>query len=222
MKLDQPITAVLFDFDGVLADTAPDIISAMIFALQQAGLPQIPADQLAAFVGGGTDPIVMRSLQALGVSEHFDRVWPLFLQRYHERFCEETQLYPGVRNILQALHARGYRLAIVTNKPEQLAWKILDPFEASAYFEIIIGPGLAARPKPHPEPILLALQRLDIPAPQALMVGDSPGDIQAGKAAGVRTCAVAYGYGRAADLAALVPDYTIDNPGQLITILEKE
>lgn len=209
------VETIIFDLDGVLIDSGRDIAAAANYTLAVLGLELLPADLVASYIGGGAEPLLRRCLGARS-PELFDQALPLFKRRYAEYCVVETVLYEGVAELLAGCRAEGIRMAIATNKSEVTTARILEAFGISAYFEAVVGPERVARRKPDPEALQIILAALGAAACSTIMVGDTGGDILAGKNAGCLTCGVTYGFGTAEEIAAANPDLIIHRPGELL------
>lgn len=209
------VDLVIFDFDGTLVDASPDIANAANYTLRQFGLTELSLPVITGYIGGGAE-VLMRRCLAERAEELIARALPVFQQRYGEYAFVESSLYPGADHTVAALHAAGKTLAIATQKTTALTEYILDCLHLRQYFSLVIGIDLVTRRKPDPEAVLRVLSGVSIPAGRALMVGDTTADLQAAHAAGVRSCAVTYGYGAPADLAALQPALTIASLPELL------
>jgi phosphoglycolate phosphatase len=212
------VDVVIFDFDGVLADTGPDIASAMNFVLREFNLPQLPAEKIISFIGRGAGALVLDSLGEENAGL-LDRALPMFLERYSRYYLVDTCLYPGVKETIQSLHRSGVVMAIATQKAEPITHAILDGLSIGSYISMVVGPESITHRKPHPESVLRVIEAFQADPRRVLMVGDMPTDIQAGKAAGVLTCAVTYGLGQRAALEASTPDFIIDEMRGLLECL---
>jgi phosphoglycolate phosphatase len=195
------LSAVLFDLDGTLVDTAPDLIGALDELRAAAGLPPI-GDRLPPAVAarGG------RGLLALGFPEDpqaAEQRLPEYLRCYRARLLRASRPYPGIPALLEELTERGVALALVTNKPEELARELIEGLGWQRCFAALIGGDSLAVRKPDPAPLLEALARMEQEPERAAMVGDDRRDIEAGRRAGCRlTLAAAYGYIEATDCAS--------------------
>ncbi len=234
------IEAVVFDFDGVIADTAADIACATNAALEHFGYQPLPQEQIILFVGGGADQLLRRSIDAsLEVSPQampegqapFEELYAWYVNYYRQHCVERTALYPGVQDLLDFLCIREIPCAIVSNKPHEITEAILGRMELHRYFASVIGPEQTSRIKPDPEGLVLALRHInegrqkagkpEILPENVLMVGDSHTDIEAGRNAGTKTCAVSGGYGDKGRLAASRADLSIQTTCQLIAHLQQ-
>ncbi len=213
------IETIIWDFDGVLADTWKDIANATNFVMESLGRAQIPPGVIAGYIGGGAEPLLRQCL-ADRAEELLPQALPLFAQRYREYGCVETALYPGVREFLGKCRQAGYRMAINTNKFETLTQEILRRMDIQDYFQVMIGLESIKRKKPDPESVNVILERMGTPPAQALMVGDTWMDIGAGKAAGTVTCGVTYGYGKPGELEEAKPDFIVNRLEEMLDNIE--
>lgn len=210
-------TTIVFDLDGTLLDTAPDVHLCSNLALRAMGLPEISLAQARASIGPGPDNFARVTLGEQHM-HRFGEFIALFRQLYQERCLIQTRPFSGVVELLERL--QGYQLAIATNKPGLYTRRILAGLALARYFAVVICPEEVAHLKPHPEMILTAMARTRATASTTLVVGDTDNDIHAGKAAGARTCAVTWGYGPRATLEALLPDFVIAKPAELLELLD--
>ena len=203
------IKAVIFDFDGVVADTARDIVASVQAAQRQYHTAVLDYDTILSYVGHGAKYLIDRSMAALGKAALADALeW--YKQYYAAHPCDGTRLYPGFRELLDALSHNGIKLSVVSNKPEAITELIVRKLEIADYFTKVVGPESVTRMKPDPEGLKLCLDAMGISEPaEALMAGDSNTDIIAGKAAGMKTCAVLYGYGDPVKLKAENADISV-------------
>lgn len=205
---------IIFDFDGVLADTGPDIANAANYVLKQLNLPELPPKTIIGFIGGGAEPLVR---QCLGnrAGDLFDEALSLFKKRYSEYPFVDTAAYPGVPEILEHYHAAGKTMAIATNKTEAVTRKILEGLHLAAYFQVIVGPDSITHRKPHPEALNRIIAQVGGLPAKTVMMGDTEADILAGQAAGVLTGGVTYGYGSPEEIQKARPDFLIDQIAEL-------
>lgn len=203
-----PTGLVVFDFDGVLVDTADDIGAAANVVLERYGMPAASAERVRASIGGGAEVLIRRLLPDAN-EDTLRQAVALFKSTYTGAYDVHTALYPGTADVLARLCGASKAMAIVTNKMEALTRGLIAGLGVERYFELVVGPESVTRRKPDPEAVVLILSRLGLPAERALMVGDTAGDILAGRAAGTRTCGVLYGYGTRAEIEAAAPDHVI-------------
>ncbi|NYT65628.1 phosphoglycolate phosphatase [Alcaligenaceae bacterium] len=202
--------AVLFDLDGTLVDTIPDIIQATNAMREQLGLVALDDATITAYVGRGTEDLVLRALshnmpnaptQAL-----FDQGLTLFKQCYHEVNGKQSVLFDGVLEGLHAFASTGARLAIVTNKQTAFTLPLLQKMGLADYFEVVVCGDTCANKKPDPMPLLHACEALGVNPTQALMVGDSVNDALAARAADIAVLILPYGYNEGQDVRNLEVD----------------
>lgn len=213
------IEAVVFDLDGTLVDSVPDIAAALNAALAFAGLTTLSVANVAAMVGNGSQVLVERAIAAAGGGEPDARssaaVHDAFLAAYDAEPCRYSVLYPGALDVLSELRAQGVGLGICTNKPEQITGAVLDSLGITGLFGCVLG-GSARHPlKPEADMLLQVLHGLDAVPGRSVMVGDSAADAGTAKAAGSRLILLEHGYSRGADLRSLEADDVVPGFAQL-------
>jgi 2-phosphoglycolate phosphatase len=212
------VRAVLFDLDGTLADTAPDLGGAVNRMRMRRGLEPLPIERLRPVASAGA-----RGMLGVGFSMRpdMDGYEPLreeFLAEYEAALDRDTVLFDGVADCLAALDARGLRWGVVTNKATRFTGPVLAGLGLTA--DVVICGDTTPHAKPHPAPLLEACQRLGVAAGEAIYVGDDLRDVQAARAAGMPSVAAGYGYlGESPDLAAWGADAVIDTPMALLELL---
>src|ERR1044071_8063196 len=202
----------MFDLDGTLADTGPDLASSVNFTRGQFNLTSLAAQSVYRHIGRGVDHLLKHAIPELG-QNHFEEVRDVFLRHYEEHLLDQTALYPGIRKALDDFSNK--RRAVVSNKFHRLAVKLLAGLGVENCFDAILGGDSAAEKKPDPALLNAALKQFRLPAARAVMVGDGDIDIEAGRRAGVMTCGVTYGLGDKLELIAARPDVLIDQPTEL-------
>lgn len=211
----QP-TAV-FDLDGTLVDSAPDLHAALDRLIAAHGLPGFARDEVVAMIGDGAKVLVERALLARGLPFQ-QQVLESFLEDYGAHAAVETAPFPGIRETLQSLIQDGWRLAVCTNKPVAPAIALLRELGLADCFATIGGGDSYPTRKPHPDHLLATLRDAGGRAEDAVMIGDHHNDMAAAKAAGVRAIFVGWGYG-AVTMAAGAP--VAATPGELSALLAK-
>ena len=193
----MPDRAVIFDLDGTLVDTAPDLMRATNHVLEGLGRRHITMEEVRSFVGHGARALLTRGLSATGgLPENYD-VEPdyrRFVDYYAANIAEGSAPFPGLTRLLDRLKAEGFGLGVCTNKLEGLSVQLLDALGLSRYFGAVVGPDTLGIAKPDPRPFREAVARLGLVAPRAIMVGDSETDILTARNAGVPVIAVPFGY----------------------------
>jgi phosphoglycolate phosphatase len=214
------IRAVLFDLDGTLADTAPDLGGALNRLLAEIGAPQVPLEVARPLTSSGARGMLKAGL---GITPEDTRYEPLkqrFLQLYEQHICVGTRLFDGIDALLDTLDAQGTPWGIVTNKMERFTFPLLRELRLDTRTRCIVGGDTTPRAKPHPDPLLHAARVLACPPEACIYVGDDLRDIQAARAAGMASLAAAYGYlGEDADPTLWMADAVIDHPLEVLNHL---
>lgn len=214
------IKAAVFDLDGTLIDSAPDLLIAIEKTLLHFDVSPAPAEKILPGIAIGSDNMLMNAFEIAGktVSDaRFDEAFAWFVDYYAAHSLDETRLYPGVEEVLDVLHARRIKLAICTNKRMSLTTPILDGLGLSDKFPVVTGRDSYPVRKPDPLPLLGTLAQLDVAPGEALMIGDTATDIETAKAAGVSSVAVSFGYG--IDPQKLGADELIDRMVELLPLI---
>ncbi len=190
-------TALVFDLDGTLVDSAGDLTAALNEALREIGAKPLPVDAVRRMIGDGTPMLVARGLAAAGVpaDRHADRL-SRFLALYEADPIARTRPYPGVVETLALLREDGHRLAICTNKPQAATVAVLRGLGLDGLFAAIVGGDVLAVHKPDPRHLLGTLAALGVGPREAVMIGDNENDVSAAKGAGVPVIIMRYGYAR--------------------------
>lgn len=211
-------SAVVFDLDGTLADTAEDIRDALVTALARESLPPIDINSVRLMIGGGPRLLVERALDRLQVDTEHDLVTRLttsFHREYLAQGNRHSKLFSGVEGTLRTLHTAGIPVGLCSNKPDDLCRMLVRSFSLDEYFDEILGSGEDLPRKPDPAPLLRIIERLGVPPGDALYVGDSETDVITARNAGVPVMLVNYGYTvRAA--SQLGADAVIDSVADLV------
>ncbi|MBV6825728.1 phosphoglycolate phosphatase [Pseudomonas sp. PD9R] len=211
---------VMFDLDGTLIDSVPDLAAAVDNMLLKLGRKPAGIESVREWVGNGAPVLVRRALA--GSIDHSavddveaEHALEIFMQAYGESH-ELTVVYPGVRDTLKWLHKQGVEMALITNKPERFVAPLLDQMKIGRYFRLIIGGDTLPQKKPDPAALFFVMKMTNIPASQSLFVGDSRSDVLAAKAAGVKCVALSYGYNHGRPIAEESPTLVIDDLRKLI------
>jgi len=212
--------SVFFDLDGTLADTAPDLGAALNRLLQEEGRPPLPTSVLRPHVSAGSRGMLAAGFGIAPGEDGYVELQRRFLDHYAAALCVGTVLFPGMAELLDALDATRIPWGVVTNKPRRFTEPLLEALGLSHRAAAIVSGDSTPFAKPHPQPLLLACSQAGVAAAASLYVGDDRRDIEAGRAAGMRTVIAAYGYlGDAAELAAWQADATISHPRELLGLL---
>ena len=217
MRIDpRPRTrAVLFDLDGTLIDSAPDLAGAANDLRAVHGLPPLPYAQLRPMVGSGARGMVGVAFGVAPDDSRFDALRTAFLARYEQRLLQETAVFAAISPVLVALEAAGLPWGIVTNKHTRYAAPVVQGLQLRA--ATLVCGDTTPHAKPHPAPLLEAARRLGVAPSGCVYVGDDERDVQAGRGAGMRTLAAAWGYlGQNEPIANWNADAVISRPADLL------
>lgn len=210
--------AILFDLDGTLADTAPDLAAAVNLLRSARGLEITPYEVLRPTASAGARGMIGASFGLTPQDAGFDELKTGFFNNYEAAIAVHTTLFDGVAELLHGLQQAGLAWGIVTNKPSRFTDPLL-PLIGLAHAGCIISGDTTPHAKPHPEPLLEAARRLGLPPEQCWYVGDDLRDIQAGQAAGMATVACAWGYCGATEPAGWSADHLLTSPHELLALL---
>ena len=209
---------IVFDLDGTLIDTAPDLIATLNVLLGEEGVAALPLASARTMIGRGARALIARGFEAAGApadAATLDRLFERFIAHYRDNIAVRSRPFPGMIATLDALDAAGARLAVCTNKRTDLSVALLDALDLSRRFAAIVGADAAPAAKPDPRHLTLTIERAGGRVDRAVMVGDSASDLGAARAAGVPVVLVSFGYTDvpARDLGA---DVLIDRYDQLV------
>lgn len=213
-----PFAAVLFDLDGTLVDSASDITVAVNRMLVEEGLAEVDESLVRSWIGDGSGMLLETALAHTGAARTAEELLPRFMKHYGDSLLLSPQLYPGVRETLDALAAKGVTMAVCTNKPEPYVAPLLEELGIADAFAAVVGAGTLPERKPHPQPLLHLAGQFGLAPEQCLMVGDSPTDFNAARAAGMPVVLVSYGYPRGFDLHGAGALAVIDRFDQLLDL----
>lgn len=215
------LDAVFFDLDGTLADTAPDLGAALNHLRREAGLAALPAEKLRAHVSAGSRGLLAVGFGLVPTDAAYPELQQRFLDYYERHLCVATTLFAGMADLLDAFDERGIGWGIVTNKPDRYTVPLVDQLGLGQRAVAVVSGDTTAHAKPHPEPLLHACRLARVEPTKCIYVGDDLRDVQAGRAAGMRTVIAAYGYlGEGPPLADWQADATIEHPSELLERLE--
>jgi len=219
----MPNRLVLFDLDGTLVDTADDLASAVNRCRTARGLAPVDPAELRPWTSHGARGLIRHAF-GMGPSDSgYDALRAEFLGNYEQALCVHSRLYDGMDQTLSAIEASGRIWGVVTNKPARFTAPLMRTLGLEQRAACLVSGDTAARPKPDPAPILHALASCAVASLDCVYVGDDLRDVQAGRAAGVRTVVAAYGYlGGATDLASWGADHVIGAPLELLGWLARD
>ena len=216
---------IVFDLDGTLVDSAPDLIGTLNVILQQEGIAPLPVDEARPFIGHGARRLIERGFAAQGrplSTDHMPALFERFLAHYNEHSADLTRPYPGVVECLAQMKAAGARLAVCTNKLTGLSTPILEKLDLARFFDAVVGADSAPAPKPDPRHLIFAVEAAGGRIERAVMVGDASTDAGAARAAKAPLILVSFGYTEI-PVADLDPDELIhsfdDQPSACLRLL---
>lgn len=229
---DSPVPArrfaasgVIIDLDGTLLDTAADLAAAVNAMLADRGRAGLTVEQVARYVGKGAAVLVHRALTGAldGSAEPtvFEPAMQAFLVHYGRENGVHARAYPGVLEGLQAMRAKGLRLAVVTNKPAAFTEPLLEMTGIAGFFEAVVSGDTVARKKPDPLPMLHVCERFGLPPQRMVAIGDSMNDALAARAAGIAVMTVPYGYNEGQDVRALDVDAIVGSLLEAATLIDR-
>ncbi|SNY93041.1 phosphoglycolate phosphatase [Cohaesibacter sp. ES.047] len=217
-----PFSSIIFDLDGTLVDTAPDLTGALNHVLGLNNLDPVSVQQVRDIVGYGARITIERGFSHYGIrldTSALDEAQDQFLAHYAANICKTSTLYPGVQDVIKEFGHAGIRMGVCTNKTEVLAVDLLTQLGVAPSFATICGSDTVPNKKPHPDHVLTALDRMSGEPSTSILVGDSQADVQSGQAAGLPVIAMTYGY-TAIPTEALGADVVLDSFADIPKTLE--
>ena len=213
----MPAPTIIFDLDGTLIDTAPDLIDTLNVIFAREGLPPVPYEAARNAIGGGAKTMIARGIEAEGrtlSAQKLEQMFADFIAYYSDHVADRSQPFPGLIDALDTLAARGYRFAVCTNKLERLSVLLLGKLNLADRFVAICGQDTFGVQKPDPEILRRTIAAADGTLQHTVMIGDSNTDIRTARAAGVPVIAVDFGYSER-PIAEYGPDRIINHFSQL-------
>ena len=204
-------SGIVWDLDGTLVDSAPDLASALNTVLDKRGFFTLSIETVRTMIGNGVPKLVERGFNAVGVrpdSAQLDELIAMFVMEYKACATDHTRPYPGVVEVLKEIHSMNIPMGVCTNKPEAFTRQILEGLGLSGFFSSVVGGDSTSARKPDPEPVLACLRGLVAEPASSLMIGDSVHDVHAAHAAGVTIGVVPWGY-RSAPVEELGADFVL-------------
>ncbi len=209
----RPIGLLIFDLDGTLVNTLEDITASVNHTLAHLGKDSIPQDAVRKYVGDGINALLIRALG--GKAERIDEAVAAYKDHHRRNLVVHSSLYPAVHEVLE--HFKALPMAVISNKTMEFVGPLIERLGIARYFKIIIGADSGLPLKPAPDSVRKIMSDLGVSKEQAVIVGDGTTDVRAGKAAGIITCSVTYGFRSEEELSKAGPDYII----RTISDLEK-
>ena len=215
------LSCVLFDLDGTLVDTAPDLLACLDRALIRHGFDNPQRECVKPFISYGAAAMIKSCLDGLASAELQAEILNTMLDDYQHNIAEHSLFFDGIPDILTTLEASGIKWGVVTNKRQRFTTPLMDALQLTNRAACIISGDTAAKPKPHPEPMLAACQQADVKPVECVYIGDASHDIAAGKSVEMKTLAALYGYLKPDDEPETWgADALIASPAQLATWIE--
>jgi len=216
----KDIAAVLFDLDGTLIDSAPDLGAAADKMRTDRGLASLPLALYRPMAGAGARGMIAVAFGLTPDDARFPELKEEFFRNYEARMTEHTTVFEGVAELVARIGQAGFKWGVVTNKSARFTVPLTKAMPLFDTAQTIVSGDTTPHSKPHPAPLLEAARQLDVPPGRCIYVGDDERDIVAGRAAGMPTVAAAYGYlGKTADTEGWKADATIAAPGALLNLL---
>ena len=216
---DSTPDCVLFDLDGTLADTAPDLVAALNSVLSSLGRAEVEVTTARWWVAQGSVGLIQNSLRITAEQASSSPYRQQLLDAYASNLCVRTRLFPGIDCLLDKLQSRHIPWGIVTNKPARFTDPLLDQLGLEQRAEVVISGDTLSRAKPDPLPLLHACKIIGVKPSDTVFVGDDQRDVLAGQAAGIATVGVTWGYSRPDDAKSWGARWIASNAQQLIQIL---
>ncbi len=213
----QPVTAILFDLDGTLVNSAPDLAFALNSILQEHDRKPVPFEDIRPMAGHGSRGLLGLGFGVTPEDESYPALQKRFLEIYEANLSRQTTLFDGMEEVLNAIESKNMTWGIITNKPSFLTQPVVDALGLSQRASCIVSGDTTAHSKPHPAPMLYACDKINIPPEQCLYIGDAKRDIDAGQSVNMQTVAVRYGYLSKHDIIEdWQADAIIDYPSEIL------
>ncbi len=212
---------VLFDLDGTLVDTAPDLGLAANLVREDCGMEPLPLDDYRAFASCGARGMLKIALDITPEEPGYDERKERFLVHYRQNLSTGSRMFDGIDDMLRGLEQANIRWGVITNKVSSLSHPLMDDLALTARSACLVSGDSTPNPKPAPDPLLLACQQIGVRPQDCIYVGDDLRDIEAGRAANMTTVAAAWGYlGQHPDPYAWQADVVVDTPAELSSLIE--
>lgn len=220
MRQQRRIAGVLFDLDGTLMDTAPDLLAALDYAMRRHDLPLCDKTRITPFISYGAAAMVRECLNGAYNDALHARILQTMLDHYQTHLAERTRLFHGMQEVLDTLESKGIVWGVVTNKRKRFTEPLMDALKLAKRAACIVSGDTVTNSKPHPEPVLQACREAGLAPNHCLYIGDSAHDIEAGKGAGMTTLIAMYGYLKPGDNPqAWGADGLIQDPKEILSWL---
>lgn len=210
----RPISLLIFDLDGTLVDTLEDIAASVNHTLAHLGRSPISRDAVRQFVGDGIEALMARSLG--GRTDCLPEAVTLYKEHHRKNLVVRSEVYPAVRETLE--HFRALPMAVISNKTTEFVAPLIERLSIAHYFKMVIGADYGLPLKPAPDSVKRIMAEFGVPKERTAIVGDGTTDVRAGKAAGIITCSVTYGFRSEEELRKAGPEYVIHELSDLKTL----
>ena len=217
----KKIKGVIFDLDGTLIDSGPDLLDSLNFVLKKKYLPEIPNNIVGNLVGGGAEAMIRRAFEFLNQKideEKVSEMINIFLDFYFHNCTNKTSFYPNITKIIKVLHKKNIKLAVCTNKKQFLANKILEEFKVSQFFKVILGSSKNLKLKPSKEMLVACIKKIELDTSECIMIGDSNNDIIPANELDIDSIFVNYGYGKLSE--KVIPIHSIDKIEEILHLYD--
>ncbi|HEY6476067.1 MAG TPA: HAD family hydrolase [Polyangia bacterium] len=214
-----PVDLILFDLDGTLADTVPDIAAALAATLAEVGVPSPPLAVVKEMVGDGARKLIERALARASAEADLEALFARFLAHYGANLCVGSRLYPDVGEALSRARRAGVAVAVLTNKPGALARRLLDGLGLGGAFMAVVGDGDGFPRKPDPAAARALIERAGTVAARVALIGDGLPDVRTARAVGALAIAAAWGYVAPEQLRAESPDLLAETPAEAVAFV---
>lgn len=213
----QPVSAILFDLDGTLVNSAPDLAFALNSVLEEQGRDPVPFEDVRPVAGHGSRGLLGLGFGITPEDKSYPALQQRFLEIYQANLSRQTALFDGMEKVLNTIEDKGITWGIITNKPSFLTQPVVDALGLSQRAACIVSGDTTSHSKPHPAPMLYACDKINIAPEQCLYIGDAKRDIDAGKNVNMQTIAVRYGYLSKHDIIEdWQADSIVDHPSEIL------
>ena len=220
MTINNNLNAVLFDLDGTLFDTAPDLAFALNITLKNNGFAPLPLETIRSTISVGTIGMLKQGLPFNENHNDFQRIRLEFLKIYQDHLADQTILFDGMLSVLDTIESHQLKWGVVTNKPTHFSQALMQHFKLDTHAACLVGADRVTQPKPAPDGLLLACELMKIFPNQCVYVGDAKADVEAARAASMPIITALYGYiTKNDDPQSWQADYTINTPADLLPLL---
>ncbi len=223
MSADYSLSCILFDLDGTLADTAPDLIAALNRSIQKYHYSAVEYQHIKPFISHGAVAMIKQCLPDCNDEKLQAKILEVMLDDYQQNIAQYTQLYQGMESLLDHIENRGLKWGVVTNKRQRFTKPLIAALDLTDRAACIISGDTTDKAKPYPEPMLAACEQAEVKPEQCIYIGDAAHDIEAGKAAGMKTMAATWGYLKPEDIPEQWgADFLIDSPDEILAFLDNQ